>query len=71
MLNNIGGLLREILEKRELPYRQNLGRLLILNKKPEEIPNLDILRPINILPSITKLLDHIITQELKAFQSTR
>jgi hypothetical protein len=42
----------------------NMSRLLIFNKKPNEIPNINTLRPITIEDPIKKILESLIKPDL-------
>lgn len=53
-------LLQYILDKKEYPFESNIGRLIVLNKKPGVKPNINEpnFRPINAISLIAKLIDY-------------
>jgi len=59
-------IVNEIFIRKNIPDEISTGRLMLLNKKPSELPNIDNIRPINIGGPLIKVIEAITLKELKA-----
>ena len=60
-------IMNSMMASQQIPRYLGTGRLFVLNKKPEKTPNLDSLRPINIISVVLKVLEAVVLAHLKSF----
>ena len=66
-INNVHSLIGYILKNKKWPYKSNIGRLLVLNKNPDATPNLNNVRPLNMISVIMKILDTCLGLKVEEF----
>ena len=54
---NVHSLIGYILKNKDWPHKSNIGWLLVLNKNPDMAPNLNNVRPLNMISVIMKIMD--------------
>ena len=57
-------LILSMINSHRLPVKTMIGRLMILNKRPENITTVDSLRPINITSVLLKVWEYIVLRQI-------